>query len=218
MKNKVLVTMMFACGTLFFSGCSKEDTTAPVVTLNGTSSQTISLNSDYTELGATATDDNDGTIASTAIVISGGPVNEDAAATYTLVYTATDAAGNSGTATRTVIVKNDAETYAGDYSVNETCGSSPATTYPQTITVSTTVNNRVHFSKFGNYVGATTIYGTITGTTLDIPSQIALASGNPAADRTFFGSATGITASGFTLSYTEVVGSTNVTCSAVFTK
>jgi hypothetical protein len=217
MKNKVLVIMMFACATLVFNGCNPEDTTSPIVTLVGASSMTVSLNSAFVDPGATATDDEDGTIATSAITVT-GTVNKDLAGTYTLTYAATDAAGNTGNATRTVIVKNDAAIYEGTYSVTETCTGSPATTYGQTIAASTSVNNRVHFNKFGNYVNATGIYGTITGTTLDIPSQVALNSGSPSADRTFSGSASGITTSGFSLTYTEVTNGTSTTCTANFSK
>ena len=42
-----------------FTGCNKDDIAAPVVSLNGAASQTIFLQGTYTELNATATDEND---------------------------------------------------------------------------------------------------------------------------------------------------------------
>ena len=77
-----------------------EDTTAPVVTLNGSSSITVELDTVYNELGATS-DDNEATIN-----IGGDIVDTNIAGTYTVVYSATDSAGNIGTASRTVTVKN----------------------------------------------------------------------------------------------------------------
>ena len=219
MKNKVLVALMFASGSLIMNGCNSEDTLAPVVTLNGQSTMTSSLNSTFTDPGATAQDDNDGTIASSAITVS-GTVNKDLAGDYVLTYTATDAAGNSGTATRTVTVKNDADAYAGNYNVTEVCGTGGSTPYSQTITTSTTVNNRVHFNKFGDYLNNSGIYGDIVGTTMTIPSQNATNVGTPPnnGNRTFSGSANNIQSSGFTINYTETTSTGSTTCSATFVK
>jgi len=79
---------------------------APVVTLNGASSITIRQNDTYTELGATANDAEDGNVTA-SIVITGGPVDTANPAEYTLVYTATDAEGKTGTAERVVTVVTD---------------------------------------------------------------------------------------------------------------
>lgn len=77
------------------------DLTAPVITLNGPASQVLECHvGTYTELGATATDDRDGAVA----VTTSGSVNTLAEGTYTLTYTARDAAGNTASATRTVKV------------------------------------------------------------------------------------------------------------------
>lgn len=82
------------------------DTTPPVVALNGDAEQTIEVNETYEELGATAEDDVDGTISAT----TSDTVDATTPGTYVLTYTATDAAGNTGNTTRTVIV----EAPAGD--------------------------------------------------------------------------------------------------------
>src|SRR3569832_1914755 len=107
MRKKLLSITAFilTAGALVFTGCQKDDATAPVVTLNGAESVTIILNSPNTELGATATDDKDGAITPSVI----GTVNKDLAGTYTITYSAIDAAGYEGTATRTVIVRNEAD-------------------------------------------------------------------------------------------------------------
>lgn len=77
-----------------------EDTTAPVVTLNGNAAVTLEAGATFTDAGATATDNYD----ATATVVVSGTVNNAALGTYTLTYTSTDASGNVGTATRTVTV------------------------------------------------------------------------------------------------------------------
>ena len=77
------------------------DTTAPVITLIGPSTETITVGGTYTELGATVVDpDNSGLNATIT-----GTVNTAVIGTYTITYSATDPAGNVGTpATRTVFV------------------------------------------------------------------------------------------------------------------
>ena len=78
------------------------DTTAPTITLVGESVVEVGLDTSYEDAGATATDAVDGSVE----VVTTGSVDTSTAATYTLTYTATDTAGNSSTATRTVEVKD----------------------------------------------------------------------------------------------------------------
>ncbi len=77
------------------------DQTVPVITLAGANPLTITLGTPYEELGATAKDTVDGDIEEIDI---SGTVNHTVAGTYTIVYKATDEAGNVGVKTRTVIV------------------------------------------------------------------------------------------------------------------
>ena len=195
-----------------FTGCKKDDTTAPVVTLNGAASQTISLQGTYTELNATANDDVDGTLTPSI----SGTVNVNLTGTYTITYTATDKAGNAGTATRTVIVKNDVDAMTGTYQCTIT--GSPNYVYTQVITASTTLNKRFGFAKFGDYVGNTGIYADVVGTTITLPSQTAIQVGNPAADRTFAGTGTVTNATTFTLNYTETTGGSPINTVETFVK
>jgi len=76
------------------------DTTAPVVTLNGTSTVNLTLGDTYSETGATAIDDVDGALTPTV----SGTVDTSTAGSYQITYSATDTAGNTGTVVRTVIV------------------------------------------------------------------------------------------------------------------
>lgn len=84
------------------------DTEAPVITLTGGEIINLNYGQAYTELGATWTDDTDGSGAfsvssATAAVISNLDINT--AGTYTITYAKTDAAGNiSIPVVRTVIV------------------------------------------------------------------------------------------------------------------
>ena len=60
----------------------------------------VTQNTTFTDPGATATDDRDGTVP----VLITGTVNTAIVGTYTRVYSATDTAGNSAQRTRTVNV------------------------------------------------------------------------------------------------------------------
>ena len=78
-----------------------SDTTAPVITLNGVSPMSLTVGDTFTDPGATAFDAIDGSVA----VITSGSVDTSIVGTYTITYTATDAALNVATATRTVNVQ-----------------------------------------------------------------------------------------------------------------
>lgn len=80
-----------------------QDTTPPVITLNGDSTIYIEYGDSYEELGATVTDNYDSNLD---VVIS-GTVDESTLGEYILSYDATDSSGNqAATVTRTVIVQN----------------------------------------------------------------------------------------------------------------
>lgn len=76
------------------------DSTPPVITVIGDNPTSVIVGFSYTDAGATAVDDTDGNIA----VVTSGTVSTDTIGSYTLTYTATDSAGNTATATRTVNV------------------------------------------------------------------------------------------------------------------
>lgn len=83
--------------------------TAPVITLNGAASISINVGGTYTEQGANWSDAVNGSGAVTDIT---GTVNTAVVGSYTLTYRKTDAAGNTGTATRTVTVNATADVTA----------------------------------------------------------------------------------------------------------
>ena len=81
------------------------DTTAPVITLNGSSTQTLECGVDsYTELGATVTDNLDPGVV---VVIGGDTVDTFTCGIYVVTYDSIDAAGNPAVQmTRTVTVQD----------------------------------------------------------------------------------------------------------------
>ena len=76
------------------------DDLAPVITIKGANPVTLIQGDAYTDAGASATDDRDGSVG----VTTSGFVDTSIIGTYTITYTATDTAGNTNTATRTVAV------------------------------------------------------------------------------------------------------------------
>mgnify|MGYP001059060492 CR=1 FL=1 len=218
MKKNITIlsaVALLATSTIFTS-CKKDDVTPPVVTLVG-GDMTISLQGTFTDPGATANDKKDGNIATSV----SGNVNVNQTGAYELTYTATDAAGNSASASRVVTVVNDLASMTGSYSCTITSGPGSPYTYTQTITASSTFNKRLNFGKFGDYANNTGIYADVNniGTTspITLPSQTAIQVGSPASDRTFSGTGARTNATTFGLSYTEVAG-TSASFTEVYSK
>ncbi len=85
------------------------DTTAPIITLNGSATMNVDQGSSFTDPGASATDNIDGNLTSNIVVT--GNVNTAVIGTYTLNYNVSDAAGNTATqVSRTVNVNAVADT------------------------------------------------------------------------------------------------------------
>ena len=88
--------------TVTITVTAPADTTAPLIVLTGPDTVILTEEGTYTEQGATAEDDVDGTVD----VTIGGNVITETQGTYTVTYNAMDAAGNPATqVTRTVIVQ-----------------------------------------------------------------------------------------------------------------
>ena len=77
-----------------------DDTEAPVITVTE-GATTVTLGETYTDAGATATDNVDTTVT---VITVGADFDTSVLGDHTITYTATDAAGNTATATRTVTV------------------------------------------------------------------------------------------------------------------
>ena len=93
------------------------DNTPPVITLNGSSTIQLTVGDSWTDPGATATDETDGDITSSITV--NGTVDTSTVGTYTLTYSVADAASNSASTTRVVIVNPGAT--SSIYFENGTC-------------------------------------------------------------------------------------------------
>ncbi len=78
------------------------DAIPPTITLVGSGTVNISQDSNWSDSGATWSDNVDGT--GTIATASSGSVNVAVAGTYPLIYQYVDVAGNTGSTTRTVVV------------------------------------------------------------------------------------------------------------------
>ena len=79
------------------------DTTAPVITLNGKKTITLTIGDTYKDAGAIATDNKDGNLTSSIII--DGSVDTSSEGNYTITYNVVDTSGNTATeVSRTVNV------------------------------------------------------------------------------------------------------------------
>ena len=76
-----------------------RDLTPPVITINGDNPATVELGGSYTDAGATVSDD-----SGSASLVTSGTVDTNTVGAYQISYVATDAAGNTSQAFRTVNV------------------------------------------------------------------------------------------------------------------
>ena len=101
LELSIVEAMLVALGVIVLgdvtdSTATPPDTIFPIIIILGLNPATVELGSTYVDAGATT---NEGTIS----VVSNN-VNTNAVGSYSVVYSATDASGNTSTATRTVNV------------------------------------------------------------------------------------------------------------------
>lgn len=196
--------LLFSGSIIFMTGCKKdEDSIAPVISLSGSATMYIQKDHVFSDPGATATDDLDGTVN----VTSSGSVNTATVGTYTITYTAKDNAKNTDTKTRVIYVVD----FAGTYTNSENCDQSGTNSGSSTISASSTTNNRILVGNFA--LASVTVNGDVSGTTITIPSQTF-------GSETYSGSGTisGTTAIVLNINYTQTNTSGTNTCSATYTK
>ncbi len=132
-----------------------SDLEAPKITLKGNPKITIVQGTTYTDAGATAKDNADGTVQ----VTTSGSVDSSKIGTYTITYTATDKAGNKATKKRVVKVVNsnqNLKTIAKDNTLHEVSASFNGLTIKVTTnTTIDTVSNET-IAIYGNIRGQNT--------------------------------------------------------------
>lgn len=200
---------------LVLTGCKKEDTTAPTITLVGDAAMSIYIGETYTDPGVKATDldgkDDESDV--TSLVTKSGTVDNTKSGDYVITYSVTDEAGNkSADVKRTVSVKHRASSISGLYSVTESCTGVPSAPYNSNITQASTPTT-IDISNFGDY--GVVVSGTLGGTnntTITVQSQVI-------AGATFSGTGT-IDPDGkkVTISYSANDGVNTVNCTMTMTR
>ena len=213
MKKQILgaASIALVALSLVNTGCKKgtDDTTKPVITVVGSNPYYIQKSTVWSDPGATASDDVDGTILAQT---SDSPLMS-ATGTYTITYISKDKAGNQTTATRTVNVVDIDGYYATvlDYSP-DTVGVTPSN-YNETMHLSNTGSGRVDLTKFADYTNGSVYFNMTSPTALTVPSQtVSCGSTGNVASRTFSGSGTISTTStpSVSITFTEVTNGTTI--------
>jgi hypothetical protein len=205
---------------LVLSSCEKKDDTAPVITILGDNPLIVAIGiQNFTDPGASATDDTDGDL-STSIETESN-VNTNLKGNYSIVYSVSDAEGNTGTATRYVFVVNESEFLAGTWNIIDNKigpGGTPIqANYQDAISTDDTLNNRFWVTMFGNNANARVYLDRVTATQCQIPQQ-EISCGTPPALHRFFGSATVVDTNQIIINYTEIVGGTTYSGSSTLTR
>ena len=127
------------------------DDVVPVITLTGDTPVTVEVGSTYTDAGATATDNLDGDITNSIVVVNS--VNTTKLGTYTVTYNVADSNGNAAVeVTRTVNVVDTTKPVITVSGTNpDTAEASPSTTTTQTTRVTHT-DASVYITKSGGTI------------------------------------------------------------------
>jgi hypothetical protein len=170
-SNLNLAAIALVSGLLFstFTGCKiEEDLVDPVVTLTGDSEIDVVLGGSYTDEGATAEDAEDGTLEVSSDfddVVDFNMVGE-----YTVTYSATDAAGNVGTAERIINVYVAPENLVGQWETPST-GDGCFYDWTTTISTSSTDDTKIILDNFAGVGPGFTVDGIVSNTSITIASQ-----------------------------------------------
>ena len=211
MKKNILITgaLALALAAMLLNGCKKDDTAAPEITVHGDNPATVVLGSSYADAGATANDAEDGTVS----VSTTGTVDTTTAGTYTINYSATDKAGNTGTASRTVNVIITRANYVWSaYHSDDSCTTNTtigAFAYSGTVTAGSAADAII----ISNFSGTSQVcVATVSGSTVTIASQTVGSFTNVAGSGTMNNKGNKIT-----INYSATMGTTE-SYHAVFTK
>ena len=138
-----------------------QDTTAPVITLNGSDPTTVEVGSVYSDDGATALDDVDGDLTA-SIITDTSAINTNTIGTYQVTYDVADNSNNSAIqVTRTVdvvdttapvitLLGNDPETVEAGTSYTD-AGATASDNYDGDLTAFININDNVDTNTLGSY-------------------------------------------------------------------
>jgi hypothetical protein len=204
MKKHIFLVGLITSTFVLFTGCSKEDTEAPVIELLGDNPFDLELLENYNDPGATAEDDEDGDL-SDQIDVDDSDLENRIPGSYEIFYSVSDAAGNVGSASRQVIVFATNNALARTYTVFDTCGSgASAQTFSYSQVITATGSNTISFNKFADYSGNNGITATVASNgTITLPTQQGLDIGSATEDHEVQGTGSINNVKGFVLNYTD---------------
>ena len=203
-KSQVLIISILAATTMSCSDSSK-----PFIELNGSHNHTISLNSTYTEPGATAMDDKDGDISSDIVIT--GSINPNQKGEYHIYYNVADNSGNDAPiAIRNVNVVNDADYLEGFYIATPNCMATSQTNYSSTVTSSETQNNKIFLDQLET--------GTSIITSAFVTNSVITLSNQGTINNWQYSGTGAILPSGFSLHTIYNSSSYSLDCETMFTK
>lgn len=175
MKHSIFI----AISVLLFSAvaCKKKDsndvdTMAPIFTLKGKKSDTVTLNTtNYLDSGATAIDDFDGNISSKIVIT--GTVNFDLSGEYKRFYDVADLSGNKAKQlSRSIVVKNSADFLDGIYIATANCGATNTSSFVAMVEASKTLNNQIAINGIGMLDTGIVAIGKVNGLNIAITPGI----------------------------------------------
>lgn len=219
MKKQILAlaSIVMIGGVMTFTSCSKEDLTAPVLSITGGNSATQNLPSTagagtWTNPTATATDDEDGDISSSVSV--SGTVDPNTAGTYTLTYSVSDAAGNTASETVTVTIVNSADYLEGAYNGSDVCQISGSYTYTANVSASNSVNGAMTINNFAAFGTGINVAVSLSGTAISMNAQPIGTTGNLLSGS---GTVTNTTTPIFDINFTWTDGTNTESCASNYT-
>lgn len=220
MKKQILAlaSIAFIGGAISFTSCKQDDITAPVISITGGNTQSQNLpatagSGTWTNPTATATDDEDGDV-STSITVT-GTVDPNAAGSYTLTYTVSDAAGNTATETVTVGIVNSADFLERTYvNCHDTCQVTAPFNYTAIVTASNTVNGNFSINNFGGFGTSINVNASLSGSNISVGASQSL--GGSASIVACSGTVTSTSPAEFGATYTWTDGSSNEVCISLY--
>jgi hypothetical protein len=212
LKSFVLFLLAF-----ILISCETDKGEKPEITLIGGDTVNWVLNTPYYELGYTATDEEDGDLTFD-VEVNTDYIDVNRCGSYIITYKVRDYDDNKTEVKRILAVENESRLWEAAYScVDEIQGQA----YPAEIReliVSDTINNRIHFPKFGGYENAR-IYGIIdpNTSTITIPNQ-SVQCGIDNINRSFVSSIGNVTQNQIIINYTITEGASTVNATSTYTK
>lgn len=198
------------------SACKKEVDHEVKLVLNGNAVYRHILNQPYVDPGAHGLDYMNKTLEATIDISA---VNINKTGTYTVLITATDEEGNTGTAERQVVVYNELEYLSGKwffYKFPE--GSVTAdTVYTDSLSVSDTLNRMFSFSRFSAYQNAP-VCGHINANLIKIDSLQYFVGPAETINIHIYGTGTQKNTNRLEINYGEIINSSTKKYSAIVTR